>query len=237
MKNENLILKIYSITVTLILAFVFLTGLKSNILNQKFEEITVQRINIVEPDGQLKMVISNQARQHPGMIDGKVFQKRERAPGILFFNEEQDEVGALGYHGSKDVGGNQVFLSFDQYKNDQVMQLMHYSDKNGDNRYGLQLWERDKELTQPERIHIFDSLDKAGFNYPQKLEYLKAIHGGQPVSAPRMFVGRYYDSKTGLFIQDKYGTDRLRFYVDSDNSPKIELLDEKGRIIKDILID
>jgi hypothetical protein len=210
MKNENLILKIYSITVTLILAFVFLTGLKSNILNQKFEEITVQRINIVEPDGQLKMVISNQARQHPGMIDGKVFQKRERAPGILFFNEEQDEVGALGYHGS---------------------------DKNGDNRYGLQLWERDKELTQPERIHIFDSLDKAGFNYPQKLEYLKAIHGGQPVSAPRMFVGRYYDSKTGLFIQDKYGTDRLRFYVDSDNSPKIELLDEKGRIIKDILID
>ena len=112
-----------------------------------------------------------------------------------------------------------------------------YSDKNGDNRYGLQLWERDKELTQPERIHIFDSLDKAGFNYPQKLEYLKAIHGGQPVSAPRMFVGRYYDSKTGLFIQDKYGTDRLRFYVDSDNSPKIELLDEKGRIIKDILID
>jgi len=33
----------------------------------------------------------------------------------------------------------------------------------------------------------------------------------------------------------KIKIDRLRFYIDSDNSPKIEVLDEKGEIIKNIL--
>ena len=116
MKKENFILKIYSITLTLILGFVFLSGFKPNNSNQKFEEITVERINIVEPDGKLKMVISNQVRQHPGMHNGKILDARERPPGILFFNEEQDEVGGLAFFGNKENGGNSVFLSFDQYK-------------------------------------------------------------------------------------------------------------------------
>ena len=237
MKNGNLFLKVYAITLTLILAFVFLSGIRPYNLNQKFEEITVERINVVEPDGKLKMVISNKARQHPGMINGENFPDRERAPGLLFFNEEQDEVGGLGYYGNEEEGGNQVYLSIDQYKNDQVMQLMHYTDKNGDNRYGLQLWERDKEFIMPQQIHVFDSLDKAGYNYPQKLEYLKKMNGGEPITAPRMFIGRNYDRETGLFIQDKYGIDRLRFYIDSNNTPKIELLNKEGEVIKDVLVD
>jgi len=235
MKKENIILKMYSITLTLVLGFVLLAGINSNNSNQKFEEITVERINIVEPDGKLKMVISNQERQHPGMIDGKVFEERERAPGILFFNEEQDEVGGLGYHGNKEEGGNNVYLSIDQYKNDQVMQLMHYTNRNGDNRYGLQLWERDKDLTMPLIQSIMDSLENEGYNYRQKLEYLKKKNGGEPVLEQRMFIGKNYNRETGLFIQDKYGIDRLRFYIDADNSPKIEVLDEEGKIIKNIL--
>ena len=59
MKNENFILKIYSITLTLTLSFVLLSGFKSGDSSQKFEEISVERINIVEPDGKLKMVLSS----------------------------------------------------------------------------------------------------------------------------------------------------------------------------------
>jgi len=235
MKKEHLILKLYAITVTGLLVFIFLTSLKPNNLNQEFEEITVERINVVEPDGTLKMVISNQDRQHPGMMNGEVFDRRKRSPGILFFNEEQDEVGGLGYYGNKHVGGNQTFLSFDQYKNDQVMQLMHYTDDNGDNRYGLQLWERDKKTSLLQLSQILDSLDKAGYNYPKKMEYLKVKNSGEPITAPRMFLGKNYNRETGLFLQDKYGIDRLRFYIDSNNSPKIEFLDENGKLIKDLL--
>lgn len=95
------------------------------------------------------MVMLNQKRQHSGMMNGKTYEARKRAPGILFFNEEQDEVGGLGFSGNKEEGGNNVYLSIDQYKNDQVMQLMHYTNENENNRYGLQLWERDKKLTMP----------------------------------------------------------------------------------------
>lgn len=234
MKKENFILKIYSISLTLVLVFILVLYFKSDSSSQKFDEITVERINIVEADGTLKMVISNQERQHPGMIDGKKFDDRERSPGIIFFNEEQDEVGGLMYSGNKEEGANLV-LSIDQYKNDQIMQLMQSTNKDGDNRYGLQLWERDKNLTIPLLQKTMDSLDKEGYNYRRKLEYLKRKNGGEPINEPRLFIGRNYNRETGLFIQDKYGNDRLRFYIDSDNIPKLEVLDENGKLIKDIL--
>ena len=93
-----------------------------------------------------------------------------------------------------------VYLSIDQYKNDQVMQLMHYTSKNGDNRYGLQLWERDKNLTMPLRQSTMDSLENEGYNYRQKLEFLKKMNGGEPVHEQRMFIGKNYNRETGLFI-------------------------------------
>ena len=181
------------------------------------------------------MVISNQERQHPGMMDGKIYQTRKRPPGIIFFNEEQDEVGGLAYYGNQTDGGNQLFLSFDQYKDDQIMQLLEYTRENGDNRYGLQLWEREKSLKMNDRMAIMDSLDKEGYNYRQKLEYLKLKNGGEPILAPRMFVGRNYNRETGVFLQDKNGIDRMRLYIDSNNLPKLEVLDEKGELIKDVI--
>lgn len=235
MNKSNLILKLYSITVTGILAFFVLAGFRTTPSDQKFKEIFVERINIVEPDGKLKMVISNQERQHPGMMDGEVYPARKRPPGILFFNEEQDEVGGLSFYGNETEGGNQLFLSFDQYKEDQVMQLMEYTKQNGENRYGLQLWERAKTMTMHDRMLIMDSLGGEGYNYRQKLEYLKFKNGGEPILAPRMFVGRNYDRETGVFIQDKNGIERMRLYIDSDNSPKLEVLNEKGEVIKDVI--
>ncbi|MDT0554126.1 hypothetical protein [Urechidicola vernalis] len=235
MKKENFILKIYSITLTLILGFIFLTSFKSINSNQKFDEITVERINIIEPDGKLKMVISNQVRQHPGMHNGETLDPRERPPGIIFFNEEQDEIGGLAFYGNKESGGNNLFLSVDQYKNDQVMQLKQSSNNNGDNQYGLQLWERDKKLTPDVLQKTLDSLDKVGYRYQQKMDYLREMNDGNPINEPRLFIGKKYNRETGLFIQDKSGIDRLRLYIDSNDSPKIEVLDEKGNIINNIL--
>lgn len=138
MKNKNLILKVYSITLTFIFGYLILSGFKSKNLYEKFDEITVERINIIEPDGTLKMVISNSKRQHPGMFDGKILKERTRPPGIIFFNEEQDEVGGLIYSGNKEDGAGMV-LSYDQYKNDQVMQMQYQKGKSGKQQYGLNI--------------------------------------------------------------------------------------------------
>lgn len=64
-------------------------------------ELTVQRLNIVEADGTLRMVISNKEKQHPGAIDGKDLPKRERDAGMVFFNDKGDECGGLMYSGDK----------------------------------------------------------------------------------------------------------------------------------------
>jgi len=40
------------------------------------------------------MVISNQLRQHPGSMDGNIFEERkgQRPPGKMFFNEKGDKT-------------------------------------------------------------------------------------------------------------------------------------------------
>jgi len=93
-EKELFILKIYAIVSTIIFTGFISFGFMSRNINQKFEEIDVERINIVEKDGTLKMVISNKARQHPGIVNGKVIErKNQRPPGMIFFNQLGDEMG------------------------------------------------------------------------------------------------------------------------------------------------
>src|SRR3546814_7100370 len=61
-----------------------------------FDEISVKRINIVEPDGKYRLALSNSER-FPGLLmEGKEYKHHSRDGGrILFFNDEGDEVGGL----------------------------------------------------------------------------------------------------------------------------------------------
>jgi hypothetical protein len=63
-------LLIYCVVLSTVLADVMLTGASAQ-RNQSFDEIQVRRINIVEPNGTLRMVISNQNRLPGVIIKGK----------------------------------------------------------------------------------------------------------------------------------------------------------------------
>ena len=96
----------------------------------KFEEIDVERINIVEKDGQLKMVISNKARQHPGIVNGKVIKRDyPRPPGLIFFNQLGDEMGGLVY-GENGPKGHFGSLTWDKVKGDQTIGFRHMEGEN-----------------------------------------------------------------------------------------------------------
>src|SRR6476660_5534331 len=59
---------------------------------QKFTEIDVERINIVEPDGKYRLVISNRPRSIGPVYKGKPFGYAGGSrPGIIFFNDEGTE--------------------------------------------------------------------------------------------------------------------------------------------------
>ena len=109
-------LKIYAVVTTLFCPIFLLSAFVMQGKKQKFEEIDVERINIVEKDGKLKMVISNAQRQHPGSVDGKVIPRDSGRPaGMIFFNERGDEVGGLVFSG--DTGKGQYnSLTFDKFR-------------------------------------------------------------------------------------------------------------------------
>ncbi|OWW23492.1 hypothetical protein B4Q04_20040 [Zobellia sp. OII3] len=232
--RENFILKLYSATLTAVLAFAILSAFKTEQKNKKFDEITVERINIIEPNGDLKMVISNQSKQHSGMFNGEMlFGERERPAGIIFFNEEQDEVGGILFQGNKKDGSSWI-LSVDQYKTDQIMQMRYLKNNEGKSRYGIQFWDKDENYTMPIIAKKIDSLQKKGLSMQEAIKVIKKAKVGGLITAERMFIGKTSNENAGIFIQDQKGIDRLKIYVDNQNNPKIEVLDEKGNTIKNL---
>lgn len=119
-------LNVYAGVLILILALVVVYGFAKD--NGHFDEITVHRINVVEPDGSLRMVISDHA-ELPGVIEhGKQKSPPNRPQaGMLFYNDEGSEVGGLIFAGHKNAKGEIVdsggSLSFDKYGASQIVQL------------------------------------------------------------------------------------------------------------------
>lgn len=100
---------------------------------ETLDQINVHRINIVEPDGTLRMVISNHA-QLPGIIArGKEQMFTRPQAGILFYNDEGSENGGLIFGGHRNSKGEVVdsggSLSFDKYEANQIVQLAGVDDK------------------------------------------------------------------------------------------------------------
>jgi len=94
--KEVRLLKTYAVVATIVCAALFTLLFARVSGTQTFEEIDVERINIVETTGELRMVISNQERQHPGIVNGKTIERETaRPPGMIFFNHLGDEMGGL----------------------------------------------------------------------------------------------------------------------------------------------
>lgn len=220
------VLRIYALILTL--ALIGLAIYTVIISNRK--ELTAERINIVEKDGTIRMVISNREKQHPGAMDHKDLPKRDRPAGMIFFNDEGDEDGGLVYDGNKT--GASMTYSFDQYKNDQVMQLKYEQEpnKNGNEKsYGLFIWDRDEQFTMSKRIALYDSLMALKDTNARNagLEKMKAAGYTQK----RMFVGKNTKGEVGLFLNDANGKPRLNIYVNKQNQPVIETLNDKGEVV------
>ncbi|WP_265129347.1 hypothetical protein [Chryseobacterium oranimense] len=229
--REVRILKIYAVSLTVVCILFFFFGFKNQKTTQRFEEIDVERINIIEKDGTLKMVISNKSRQHPGMFNKKELKPREREAGMIFFNELGDECGGLVYGADKDGSG--MVYSVDQRNTDQIMQLQYMEGTgNKKNRtYGLKLWDRPDDFPLEDIIKFEDSLKKLNDPVASKKAYAKLRSEGK-ITQERFFAGKTADGDVGLFIKDTKGNVRLKIYVDKNNQTHMDKLDENGKIIQ-----
>src|SRR5947199_10389083 len=134
-EREVRILRMYCLLTVPVLILLAFAGFAPR---PQFREIDVQRINVVEPNGTTRMVISNKTRAPDAVLGGKTFKRQGgNSAGLIFYNEEGDEDGGLVFSGAArngryDAGGA---LLFDQYHQDQVVGIP-YGDGHGSPRAG-----------------------------------------------------------------------------------------------------
>lgn len=237
LKREVRLLRAFVLSATMGIVIVGLTAFRQTSAPTRFDEIDVQRINIREPDGKLRMVLSDKARSTGPIAYGKPFgYPGGTRPGIIFFNDEETEDGGLVFQGKTENGkyaaGAQ--LSFDQYNHDQVMTLA-YADRNGDRRVGLEMSDRIGPMVN-ERVSQLDSINRLQ-DGPAKDSARRALFApinGVPQFAPRVFVGRRDNGNAALVLMDGKGRPRLRLIVDSLGSARIEFLNDSSRVVRSV---
>jgi hypothetical protein len=231
LQRDVRLLKAYSLLMTILFAVIAFTSISQANQNQKtkFEEIDVERINVVEKDGKLKLVISNAERQHPGTIDGRTLS-RKRPAGFLFFNDAGDECGGLSFSGNqRDGKGNAGgLLAFDRFRQDQTVGLQ-YSESNGQYSAGLRVWDRPDASLGPviDKLAAIEKMNEG----PEKAAAMKALREMAGASAAeRVMVGRDREQASVVRLSDPKGRPRLKLSVDVAGMPKLEFLDETGKV-------
>ncbi len=221
---------------TVVLAIIILAiFIKPDITH--FKEISAERINIVEDNGKLRLVISNKSRSPEVLAYGKPYVPAipgHNRPGLFFYNDEGTENGGLVFMGHKDSSGKYVatgHLSFDQYNQNQVLYLT-YADENGAQNTGLHIddWQTDPPfwLWRKDYINAEDITDSV--QRQKQLAVVMEPKPGQKAFAQRVFVGKDDNKSALVTLSDRMGNPRLQLMVDSNGLAKLNFLDEQGRI-------
>ena len=230
LRRQLRFLRAYALLNTLVMV-VLATAAFRQTAPQKFDEINAQRINIVDADGTLRMVISNKDRMHPGVMDGKTIDRPRPVAGMLFFNDEGDEVGGLTYTGREANGTRQANagLMFDQLKQDQTIGFT-YSEGNGRRSAGLQVWDRSDTVRLSELIEKLNAANKIEDATQRDAEIAK-IRATAPPGPRRLFIGKNSERAATVSLADANGKPRLTLTVDATGNPRIEFLDEQGKVV------
>lgn len=195
----------------------------------------MQRINVREPDGTLRLVISDAATAPGIIIKGKEYPHPTRkAAGMIFYNDEGTENGGLIFGGEKDKDGTKEshgHLSFDAYEQDQTMALESNQQKDGRNTK-LQFNDY-PDYSILEEIQLMDSIKSLPADQQKaKMKAFLAEHGGP---TRRMVLGRNTDGSVQLAMSDLQGHPRIVMKVAADGAPSLQMLDANGKVMGELV--
>jgi hypothetical protein len=230
LRRQLRFLRLYAAANTVVMIVLATAAFRQAPPPQKFGEVTVERLNVVDADGTLRLVISNKDRMHPGQMDGKVIDRPRPVAGLLFFNEEGDEVGGLTFTGREVNGMRQANagIMFDQYKQDQTIGFS-YSEGNGRRSAGFQVWDRsDSRLS--DLIEKLNAANKIA-DRAEREKAIAAVRAAAPPGPRRVFVGKNADKAATVSLADGDGKPRLTLTVEAAGDARIEFLDATGRIV------
>jgi hypothetical protein len=223
-------LQLYALASVLALVVVAVSGF-AQAPAQTIDELTVQRLNVVDANGVLRLVIANKDRMHPGVMDGVTINRPRPVAGMIFFNDEGDEVGGLVVSGQERDGQRRAsgMLAFDQFKQDQTVAIS-YAETNGQRTAGLQVWDRaDAPLSDLIRkLNAANALADPAAREKAVQEVRKAA----PPGPRRVFVGKNADRSATVTLADAAGTPRLQLKVEADGAASIEFLAADGTVVQ-----
>ena len=230
-RKQLLFLRVYVVTSSLVFIVLGAAAFRQAALPKSMGEVTVERLNVVDANGTLRLVLSGKDKMHPGVMDGVVIDRPRPVAGMLFFNDEGDEVGGLTYTGTVAGGRGRANagIMFDQLKQDQTIGIT-YNESNGQRSAGLQVWDRSDTVRLSELITKLNAANKL----PAGAERDRAnaeIRATAPPGPRRLFVGKTQDKAATVALSDANGRPRLTMTVDATGNPRIEFLDETGKVV------
>lgn len=226
LRRQLRVLQIHAAASFAVMAFLLFSAFTQS-TPQRIDELTVQRLNVVDANGTLRFVLSNKDRMHPGVMDGVTINRPRPVAGMLFFNDEGDEVGGLTYTGTDDGGRRaSAGIMFDQLKQDQTIGIS-YSESNGQRSAGLQVWDR-SEQPLSDLIRALNDANALPEGAARDAA-ITAARAKAPAGPRRMFVGKNVDKSAIVSLADGQGRPRLVMRVAEDGAASIEFLDGNGK--------
>lgn len=234
--NGNRLLILYSGVLTAAMAVSLGTGAMADTAPKKaaFDEIDVKRINVREDDGTIRMIVSNTSRS-PGIIfHGKErpHPSGNRGAGIIFYNNEGTENGGLTFSGQRGPDGKVSgggHLSFDQFEQDQVIQLTQ-------NEYAGRRWAAMIVNDRPDAPLDLEAAERFGKlpDGPEKTAMTQKFMAEGTFGRQRLYVGKTRDRESAVMLNDAMGRPRILMKVTPDGKSSIDFLDEKGGVIRSV---
>lgn len=199
-----------------------------------FDEIQVKRIKIVEDDGTVRMILAGTSHAPGVIISGKErpHPSGQRPAGLVFYNDEGTENGGLVFGGKTDADGKVSaggHLSFDQYEQDQVIQLTQ-SESDG------RRWAAMIVSDRPDAPLDFDLMDRIA-SLPEgaaKTSLIEQTRASGGFGAERLFAGKTGDRSSAITLNDAMGHPRIRLKVTAEGEAAIEFLNEHGTVTRAI---
>jgi hypothetical protein len=193
----QLLLAILSLGVWALVLKPFLTG-----RSVAFDTITVERINVADEDGTVRLILANSARLPGAIIKGKTYARSiDNAAGVLFLDATGEETGGLALANLRD--NHIANLTFD------------YTQQLTD---GIRLWKQESEDGKNWRA-AFDIFDRR--------PYTGQVESSQGV---RRIALADENQNAELTISDAQGRPRIRIGVSKEGEPSIVMLGADGHI-------
>ncbi len=230
-RREIRLLRYYALGMTLFAGFALLGSVHEATRDATLDTLTVHRINVVDREGKLALVITNHDDFPAPVINGHVVRRSSGndTNGMLFYNQRGDEQGGLTWTGRRYPDGTYASdndISFDTVNTDQ---LIHVQDGNENGKTEAMLigWNQ-ADYNTPAFMNAIRQID--ALHTRAQLEAFVRAHP-ELVSKTRFLVGYDFTNTSQVMLADGQGRPRIKMFVTADGEARLQFLDADGHVV------